>query len=69
MNGPMPTGRHPGVSCAECGKPFWLFLGKPKMIEKLPDPFHMVCPHCRQEATYPKSAIQILAATTATDGQ
>jgi hypothetical protein len=56
--------RRPGLSCANCGEPFALFLGVEKMVsvEKLPDPFVAKCPQCDHQATYPKSAIGVLVA-------
>ncbi len=55
--------KRPGLKCEKCGLPFALSLigaiGA-KEVERLPDPFQAKCPMCQHEATYPKSAIQIL---------
>jgi hypothetical protein len=56
--------RRPGLSCADCGEPFALFLAVEGMIsvEKLPDPFLAKCPLFGHHAAYPKSAIGVLVA-------
>jgi hypothetical protein len=56
--------RRPGLECVSCGEAFALFLAVETMVsvEKLPDPFLAECPQCGHQATYPKSAIGILAA-------
>lgn len=55
----------PGLQCEQCGIPFALslagILGR-RQVERLPDPFEIVCPLCGHEAIYPKSAIQTLVA-------
>jgi hypothetical protein len=56
----------PGVECSHCGEPFALFLATRdvKKVGELPDPFRAKCPRCQTEATYPRSAIEILAAVS-----
>jgi hypothetical protein len=58
------TFSRPGLACVRCGEPFSLFLARPdaRKVEELPDPFQAICPFCKEEATYPKSSIQILVA-------
>jgi hypothetical protein len=53
-----------GLKCVNCGLPFALRLAArpPVPVAKLPDPFPAKCPMCQHEATYPKSAIVVLAA-------
>ena len=64
MTGSSPSFKRQGLSCAECGAPFALSpnLLQVESIQKLSDPFRAKCPECGHEATYPKSAIQILVA-------
>jgi hypothetical protein len=52
-----------GVTCEHCEKPFRLLRAYPDMksMKDLPDPFRARCPFCRQNATYPMSAIGTLA--------
>ena len=56
--------KRPGVKCLNCQEAFALFLGIDEMVsvENLTDPFDAKCPLCGHRATYPKSAIGILAA-------
>jgi hypothetical protein len=46
--------------CQNCGERFGLAASTGKSPEKLSDPFEAKCPHCENQSTYPKSAIQIL---------
>jgi hypothetical protein len=51
------------LTCAVCDERFALGVGAEKTNPtKLSDPFQARCPHCGNQSTYPKSAIQILAA-------
>ncbi len=48
------------VSCQRCAEWFGVAATAGKSPEKLSDPFEAKCPHCGNQSTYPKSAIQIL---------
>jgi hypothetical protein len=47
--------------CQGCADPFAVAASTGKAVAKLTDPFEAECPHCGNQSTYPKSAIQILA--------
>jgi hypothetical protein len=58
----------PGLPCSGCGQQFSLFLSRDDLLkpavngpEDLPDLIQAKCTFCRTEATYPRSAIGILA--------
>ncbi|MFY9762050.1 MAG: hypothetical protein WBE25_05000 [Xanthobacteraceae bacterium] len=51
------------LRCDVCAEIFALGVGAAKADpKKLSDPFPARCPHCGNQSTYPKSAIEILAA-------
>lgn len=52
----MPAGfSDNGVRCRNCGKFINLFT---PALPTMPDPFHAMCPYCKTEANYEKSAVQ-----------